>query len=309
MLRKVARIGPSTLMISLPSKWARAQGITKGTEVVVLENKNILTVKREGCKEGPSQEIIDISSYNASLAWYYLTAAYRRGVEEIIVHAPQQTIEDPSQQKPLKTPEFIKSVVDDFIGMEIIHQTKTQYTIKEISSLKEEEFEPILRRIFISLEVMFEDIHDAIKKEDEAALEEIYVHSDLPINKFVDYNIRMLSRMAAASITKYAVLTNLEEIGDSLKYLAKQFVVYKKRKKMQEIVGKLRQLFLLAEKFYYTSAEEVFMQFDEQKRVIRRILLGPQQGDEGYIYVMLNKILGQSLLLIHAKLLQSKEAK
>ncbi|MEK6903458.1 MAG: AbrB/MazE/SpoVT family DNA-binding domain-containing protein [Nanoarchaeota archaeon] len=309
MLRKVARIGPSTLMISLPSRWVKEQGITKGTELVVSENKNILTVKKEGCKEGPSQEIINISSYNTSLAWYYLTAAYRRGVEEIIVHAPRQTIVDPLQIKPVKTAEFIKSVVDDFIGMEIIHQTKTQSTIREISGLKEEEFEPILRRIFISLNVMFEDMLDAVKKDDGSALEEVYAHSDLPINKFVDYNIRMLSRMASASMTKYAVLIYLEEIGDSLKYLAKQLTTYSKRKKIQDVIMKLQQLFLLAEKFYYTGAEEIFMQFDEQKRALRRILIAPRQGDESYLYAMLNKVLGQSLLIIHAKLLQPKDAK
>ena len=28
-------------------------------------------------------------------------------------------------------------------------------------------------------------------KDDGSALEEVYAHSDLPINKFVDYNIRM----------------------------------------------------------------------------------------------------------------------
>ena len=44
MKRKVAQIGPATLMVSLPSKWVKRNKVKKGQEVDVIEDNTKLTV-------------------------------------------------------------------------------------------------------------------------------------------------------------------------------------------------------------------------------------------------------------------------
>ena len=44
MIRKVNLIGPSSLMISLPSKWVRRLQVKKGDEIEVKEKGNSLVV-------------------------------------------------------------------------------------------------------------------------------------------------------------------------------------------------------------------------------------------------------------------------
>ena len=42
MKRKVVQVGPTTLMVSLPQKWAQHCGIRKGHEIDVIEEGNTL---------------------------------------------------------------------------------------------------------------------------------------------------------------------------------------------------------------------------------------------------------------------------
>jgi len=42
MKRKVSQIGPATLMVSLPSKWAKQFGVKKGSELEIEEKGNKL---------------------------------------------------------------------------------------------------------------------------------------------------------------------------------------------------------------------------------------------------------------------------
>ena len=42
MIRKVIQQGPGTLMVSLPSKWVKKNGIEKGQDINVMMKGNML---------------------------------------------------------------------------------------------------------------------------------------------------------------------------------------------------------------------------------------------------------------------------
>ena len=90
MKRKVSQIGPATLMVSLPSKWAKKFGVKKGNEIDVEEDSNrlILTIG----KASHTKKIdLDVRQF-PSLTRRYIMEAYRSGFDD--VNVTFQTIED-----------------------------------------------------------------------------------------------------------------------------------------------------------------------------------------------------------------------
>lgn len=311
MMRKVSRIGPSTLMVSLPSKWVKQQQIQKGDDLHVTEQADTLVIQPTGTKKQATQAQVNISGLNASLAWYYLTAAYRQGAEEILVTLADNHLTDPSTGENIKSVDFIKTVTDSFIGMAIMRNTQTHCLIKEISAPKEEEFATILRRIFLCITNMFDDILTAVKEQDKQALLHITLHSDVVINKFVDYSIRLMGRMRSRSSTLYAVLMHLEEIGDGLKFIAKRLGEKQQQKKIADSLKTVQAFFTQTEKFYYTGNQQLFADIDDAKRAIRSTLIphAEKSEHENTLLIVLNNIFNQCRGIINAKLFEQTAEK
>ncbi|MBT5043325.1 AbrB/MazE/SpoVT family DNA-binding domain-containing protein, partial [Candidatus Woesearchaeota archaeon] len=66
--RKVSLIGPSTLMVSLPSKWVKAFGIKKGDEIEITENGSNLLLESQRLKKGEALRI-NLTGLNANLIY------------------------------------------------------------------------------------------------------------------------------------------------------------------------------------------------------------------------------------------------
>ena len=85
MERKLVEQGKKTLMVSIPIKWAKEQGLSKGALVSLEIGKEriILTPKKE-----KRQKTIEIKlhSLTESSIRTLLTNAYRCGYERIIAH-------------------------------------------------------------------------------------------------------------------------------------------------------------------------------------------------------------------------------
>jgi phosphate uptake regulator len=305
MGRKVALIGPSTLMVSLPSRWVKKQQIKKGDELEVLEKEQSLIISNKASVKVIEKTSVHLENLNTSLAWYYLTAAYRSGAEEITIHFTKDSIEDATKEKTVNMFDFLKSVVDSFIGMEIIRNTNTQYVVREISSLKQDEFNIMQRRIFFSITNMFDDILSASNKNDQKALQHIFEHSDTNINKFADYCIRIISKTTNLHQTLYTVIVQLEEMGDALKYIASNLAKQKATKEIVEVLLALKTVFALVEKFYYSPSKEVLMEFEEQRRFLRKKLFSLPKSSDQAVGMLVSKMANQSLSIVNAKLLQA----
>ncbi|MEE6209845.1 PhoU domain-containing protein [Salarchaeum sp. III] len=64
--RKVQRLGPSTLAMTLPAEWARAQNVEKGEEITVRESgKGTLTITPESSREEDTEATIHVESFAA----------------------------------------------------------------------------------------------------------------------------------------------------------------------------------------------------------------------------------------------------
>tara|TARA_Y100000310_G_scaffold310215_1_gene355209 strand:- start:286 stop:1191 length:906 start_codon:yes stop_codon:yes gene_type:complete len=248
--RKVSLIGPSTLMVSLPSKWVKEFGVKKGDEINITENGPNLLVESQKLKKGDPLEI-DLSGLNANLIRYNLYASYRGGCDEIKLLFDEEKVTDVNKKKKLFVIDVINSAVDNLIGIEIMVQKNNYVLLKEISSVNREEFLNTLRRVFITLLNTSSDIKDAMKAKNKITLERIKEISDKKINRLCDFCFRIINKGGIVETVKipqyYSVISILEEIGDSLEEVCelalKNKVTVKQIEMINELLDSLYRLF------------------------------------------------------------------
>jgi len=93
--RKVQRLGPSTLAMTLPAEWATEQNVEKGDEVSLrMGGKGTLTVLPESVHSEESEAIIHVAGLSASAVERAIVAQYVLGRRVIHVEAPEgETLE------------------------------------------------------------------------------------------------------------------------------------------------------------------------------------------------------------------------
>lgn len=91
--RKVQRLGPSTLAMTLPAEWARAHDVEKGDEVSVrMGGKGTLTVLPESASRGDSSAIITADNLEAEALERAIVAQYVLGRRVIHVEKTNGTL-------------------------------------------------------------------------------------------------------------------------------------------------------------------------------------------------------------------------
>ena len=251
MKRKIAQIGPSTLMISLPSKWAKKFNLKKGHEIDILENNEKLIVSTQN--EILQKELeINVSSLDVML-YRLIGAIYKSGYDQvkIVFNNPKQleTIYDVLRKTCL--------------GFEIIEQFKNLIIIKEISKPEYHEFENVLRRNFLFLLSVANDSLDSIKKQDFEELKNITLR-DHNINKYSDFCRRILNKkpISEKSSPLYHIVEQIEKIGDIYRDLC-LYVSENKLKIDREIIEIYTEINEFLTSFYETFYKFNFSNIEE----------------------------------------------
>ncbi len=93
--RKVQRLGPSTLAMTLPAEWAGAHDVEKGDEVSLrVGGKGALTVMPESVQTEDTEAVISAEGLNADAVERAIVAQYVLGRRIIHVEAPEgETLE------------------------------------------------------------------------------------------------------------------------------------------------------------------------------------------------------------------------
>ena len=285
--RKVIQIADSTQLVSLPRKWAKLNNVKKGDEIEVEENNNriIISVNKES---NPERVEIDASNLGIMLT-RCVHALYKRGVDEI-----RFTFDNPELIKKIQ-----EAMGKEVVGFEIIDQGKNHCVAKHVTG-QFEEFDPILRRIFLLLLSMGEDIATCLKKKDYDHLQNI-VFLEETNNRFTTACRRYLNRRGHTSPSKtgamYYIVEDLEKLADEYKYLCTYF--YERRKESVTVSEKTLELLSnvnqLLRDFY-----ELFYKFDMvkltqiaklRKKYIEAALTALEEAETKYDRVTLHHIL------------------
>jgi phosphate uptake regulator len=207
MNRKVAKIGPSTLMISLPSKWVKEHHINAGDELEITESGPTISVSKGPIKRGKIAEF-SVAPGSEKYIRSYLGRRYRHGFTEIRVSF--------SGSSPIKA---IKKAVTNLMGADITDLEENKCVIR-IFPIEEEKIDfnkniiKMIQTARYMLKILQEDIQAGkFNREEEIR--------DLRDNnwKINDYLIRnlYLENNGLDSIDPLNILLNhFEKIGTKI---------------------------------------------------------------------------------------------
>lgn len=266
MKRKVFRLGTSTLVVSLPSKWAKKYNLGKGDELETIEKERSITFSTE--KEYSQSEIeIDIRGLDKSLIRWYLTGAYVRGYDKIRILFEKQENSSVAQE-----------TINYLIGLAIVEQGNSYCIAGEISKTTSSQFDNVFRRIFLLIISVAEDSLTALKKNDKESLKGME-RRDYDINKFINFCLRVLNKGTYKGYDKtliiYDLLQELEELGDNYKNLALDLLGVDLKKIRKELKVIFEDINRLTRDFYglfYDFKKEKVLDLHKKKNnILNRI--------------------------------------
>jgi len=255
MKRKAIQLANQTIVVSLPAKWVRQQGIKKGDEIDLEEKGNQLIVAFKIIDKKEERAEIDVSNWNDRLIRLVLSGLNKKGFDEIVVKYDKS-----STAKTLE--ELIKNL---FTGFAIVEQRINECVIKSISKDLESEFNTALRRAFLVMLGMSESCLNMIKKGKFKGLSEL-TSLENTNNQLTNYCERVLNKKAYDEDKKkcslYTIIWNLEKICDEYKYICKY--LSKSQNDKNIISGKVINFFEEVN-YFVNSYYEIFYKFDIQK--------------------------------------------
>jgi len=261
MQRKVNKIGPSTLMISLPSKWVNRTGIKKGDSLDVLEQENRLIIGKPDSIKGIQKETTVLIS-NQKEVRRYLTALYEEGYDTIRLNS----------KTPLNIAKTIREL-DMLTGFEVISNTETSCLIKSVINESQEEFDSILRRIFlINLSIAQKSL-DCIKNKKLDQIEDT-IFIEYTNNKLTSLCKRILSKKGYKKPLKtgmmYTLLSYLEIIADIYRDICKAFLQHKEHKISNNVLNIYERTNNLMEMLYlrHKNFEKHIPEFIKKRKQI-----------------------------------------
>ncbi len=256
--------GIDSVGIVIPKKWADQYSLKKGDEIDldIVGEKIVIGADSKLIKS----VTVDITQFNSSLIYRQIFALYCAGYDVLILKFENKTVEDFRSKKMMKPQELIGLIVDGLIGFEISEEKKNQVVIKELSSVKKEEFFPHFRKLFFQVQQLATDCKNALISGNKEELETIS-RQDRRLNRFALYCIRILNKAGAKqpyhTAVFYSIIQSLEYMGDEISKLSQMGRLSKENMQLFEL---MIQGFDVYTKLFFEHDQKYFSEF----YVIRR---------------------------------------
>ncbi len=249
MKRKVVKHGPSTLIISIPSVWAKKYNIKQGDELDVDEQMSRLIIDTK--KQQKFKELeIDVSKLPKKLIERFLVNIYQLGYDRVNLF-----------YDGLKQYNIIQNKVHYLLGYEIIDRTNENCVIKNIATRMNLDFDKSLKKVFFLVNSMIENTYESYKKDDKKALKNI-MHKETYINKFIYYCLRTINKkeyigtLEEGTHVLYHLLIKIENLADSYKKLSKVLSQSDKDKEIQKLLLSIKNYYGEIHNFFYNPEKE-----------------------------------------------------
>jgi len=211
MKRKIIQMAGKTMVVSLPSAWVKKYGVKKGEEVEVEESGKDIIISTDK-SISVSKKYLDLSDLEPIIN-RSIIEAYKKGHDELEIKYETKTLFN-----------RIQKVIAELIGFEVIKQSDKSCIIKSVSQPSTDEFDNILRRLFLILKRMGEESLAGIEKNDKSLLLSV-IDSDHNVNKFTNFCIRHINKRGYSDLQQnnamFFIINTLESIGDEYKRLSK----------------------------------------------------------------------------------------
>ena len=273
MKRKVVKHGPSSLIISLPSKWVKRHNVKGGDELDVLEKQNSLEITTKALPKDLSVTI-DITGLDRTSILVYLQGMYRKGYDEINVHFKNQKTKHFRKKKEVQVLSVIQNVITRFIGVEIVKQTKDFVQIRQISEDSKKDFAVLMKRTGMLIIEAFEEFERCLKDNDDDTYP--VEHHHMIVTKFINYCMRLISKGAVKdtsdALTLYQIFAVLDKIMDLLKEAERDKARYNISfpKESVEIVSDVTEAMRVFHKFFFSKDLKLAYDLESRRDKIKQ---------------------------------------
>ena len=270
MKRKVNLVGQNTLTVSLPTKWARDNGIKKGDEINILEeNKELRILVGEAQKKGPKEISISFKKEHAVGIRSILGAYYRKGYDIIKVTFESDKIFS-----------ILKDAVGSLIGYEIVERGKNSCTIKSYLVENKDEYNSCVMRMVNTVKTSMHAVKEDYNKNEYGRLKELEEY------RFAGWKLRDLGMRILVKENLYGepsyghmiILWTLEKISRNYKRMYGAISENKLKKdpkisKMMEEVAEYFDIFVKTlNKMDIASVEELNIEHDRITKELYSLL-------------------------------------
>jgi len=252
----------------------------KGEELEVTEEGNKVVISTENINSLGKIEI-DITGMERTIIQYYLFSAYILGYNEIkLIFKEPEIVHFRKHEKheKLKAVDLISELVTYLIGVEITDQKEKYCIIKDMSDTTTEDFDNVLRRIFLLILTFADDSLEAIKQNNKTGLGHMHRLRYKHIRKFNYFCLRYLNLGCLKDpkkIIPYSqLIIGLKDINGVYRYVAREQSLSKKglNKKSYEVYGDVNKLLKsFYELFYSFSKEKAFKIIEERAEIFIKI--------------------------------------
>ncbi|MDP7324284.1 MAG: AbrB/MazE/SpoVT family DNA-binding domain-containing protein [Candidatus Woesearchaeota archaeon] len=238
MRRKLVQHGGSTLVVSIPSKWAKKHELEKGQEISIEEKENSLIVTTAGEKGGKKKKEISIESFTYYSLRSIISGLYRTGYDEIKIHFEDKI--------PIS---MIHNIMDLLPGYEANFISENTCVITSIIKASDEMVDSMINKLFLNLKMMFDMALDMPKK---VTLDDAYSMKNncLRIRDYCHRMIRNINYGNENSYDYYTIVFTLEKISGLVLHSLLTYLINKKMKIKKEELDLINENKKMLEELY-----------------------------------------------------------
>ncbi len=247
MKRKVVQQGTTTLMVSLPSSWAKQHQVRKGGEIEIEPYGASLLISTEAA---PTKKTITITitAKNQEDLQVLLTHAYRKGFDTIIVKGVDRTL----AQKVTRITNNL------LLGFEVTSETVDECVISNISEPSDEKYDVLVRRVFLIDKELIANTTGDVSE----------LHQQL--DRFVLFCRRVLVKGSSErdALVGWELLTFLTHIGHGAVYLNEYITSNRVNlgTKSKELLGNLKDYYQLLQDAQYKKDVTLINEINAKKK-------------------------------------------
>jgi phosphate uptake regulator len=282
MKRKLVKLGPSTLVISLPKKWLERMNLKMGDEIDVEEGPSLnITAKYK--PNYSETKVFDLENVSANITEEFMVGIHKAGIVDA-------TLNNVTKEKEKN----INNVISKVTGFQIMDHSNNSTRINDIGIIDETQLKKLEQQVYWKLLKMIDETADSKKKYED-------LHkTDNEINKLaflIQRKIGVYFPTNNESFLNYEKIVVLEFIGDSLKLYktvaSKKDVDVKSLQTISQIVEGLRYLETKTDETKYSQLKSLIA---AQKN--RLLKARPAKND--YVLVIIYNYLGNLLEIVLA---------
>ena len=266
--RKVILHGPSTLTVSLPSKWVKTNNVKKGDELNVDDVGDILRIYPGEEHLLTKKATVDFSDTTWGAAHSIMSMLHKSGYDEIEII--------------FKNPETVKIVQERInsmlLGYEMIEQRSNMCVVKNVSGDHLSELNALIRRTFLVSLSLAKNSLEEIKKGRKENLRELLI-LEKTNNRLSNYCQRLLNKKPykdEKTIYTYLIIWLLESICDDYRDMI-NILLEKPALKISAdargIYAEINDLFEKYYNFFYAYSDKELMEMRRRIKSLKQKLM------------------------------------